>query len=113
VQFDRFQRDLFAKIFFAGQASLPPTKLFITSTWCPDCTTIPTEIWARLSLFIEGGRSIFKKKKTLLNLLPSQSSALATFMSSQNIHVLSTDKNLGPAVIECALYQAVARNIFF
>jgi hypothetical protein len=60
-----------------------------------------------------------RKKKTPLNLLPSQSSALATFMSSQNIHVLSTDKNLRPAVIERseyiqrALYQAVARNIFF
>jgi hypothetical protein len=34
VQFDRFQRDLFVKIFFAGHPPLPPTKLLSIISTC-------------------------------------------------------------------------------
>jgi hypothetical protein len=72
---DRFQRDLYLKIFFAGQ-TLPPAKLFVRSDWYPPTETIPAELRVRMRQFRANILRLFPTPRCPPNLVPHQNRLL-------------------------------------
>lgn len=99
-----FQWDLYLKIYFTGQ-ELPPAKLFVCSNWYPPLDAIPAKLQVRMRQFQACILCLFKQKtRCPPNLVPHQNSLLRTFQESQNILVVRTDKNLGPAIVDRTTY---------
>jgi hypothetical protein len=95
----RCQR-IYIKTFFAGKPELPPSKLFVPSKWSPNNYEIPMEVRLRVNDFIQQTGSLFRQRPTVSNLLPGQAATLLSLAKSTELHVLKTDKNLSPAIIE-------------
>jgi hypothetical protein len=107
----RFKKDLFTKVFFAGEKSLPPAKLFIRSEWEPDDADIPLELRRRLAMFRRKAVSLFRLRRARVpNLMPSQHAVLKALQESPHTLVTRSDKNLGPAVVERTDYIKAALN---
>lgn len=105
---ERFRKDMYTKMFFAGITNDDWTnskRLFIRSDWAPDTTLIPVEFRARVSQFLLRLQHKFKKRRPVLtNLTPYQTKLLEGLRVSDDYIVLPTDKNLGPAIIERSAY---------
>jgi hypothetical protein len=106
VQFARFIRDCHTRMFFAGDDKPPPPRnqLFIRSDWRPDPLQLPPEFRIRCESFVSHASLIFRRKRSVSNLLPSQLATLTALRNDHNLVVLKTDKNLGPAVVERTTY---------
>ena len=96
IDFDRFRRDANIKMFFAGTADLPVTKLYKSSKWTPQIDYIPIEYRTRINSFIIDLSRHYHKKSTPINLLPSQSIVLSNLIINKSLHIWKSDKNLGP-----------------
>jgi hypothetical protein len=101
---ERFRRDLYTRMFFAGSPQLPETRLFIRSNWFPTAEKIPIEFRARVTHFILTAQKLFVPKVHPSNLLPHQTLALNALRKNPELIVWKTDKNLGPAIIERDVY---------
>ncbi len=111
VQLNRFHRDCCTRMFFAGDNTGPPPKLFIRSDWRPDPKDIPLEFRARLSEFIERvGQLSRRRRRVKSNLLPTQLATLNWLKTNKDFVIFPTDKNLGPAIMERDRYIAMAFN---
>ena len=53
VDTDRFRRDAWTRLFFAGNDPLPATRLFIRSKWSPPTDEIPPEFRIRTHQFLQ------------------------------------------------------------
>jgi hypothetical protein len=104
IQLLRFRREFYVKTFFAGHPPLPPSKLFIASNWMPNNHEIPLDIRIRTNEFIQDVDSLFQRQRAPSNLLPALAATLLTLTTTRDLHVLKTDKNLGPAIIERSEY---------
>lgn len=102
----RLRKDLFTKAYFAGAGDRDDfdRKLFVASKWEPPPNEIPQELRSRLLAFSTTLQARFKKRRSPSNLLPCQRHALRQLASSEEIIVIRSDKNLGPAVIERETY---------
>lgn len=115
VDFGRFQRDCYTRMFFAGNDTpLPANKLFVRSDWSLAVGKIPADYRYRIDAFAFGAGSLFKPQRCPSNLLPSQRHILETIRDDDKIVVFKTDKNLGPAIIERTTYirRALADHLF-
>ena len=83
---------------------LPKTKLYVPSKWTPDHNEISPELRSRIGQFKRESAKLFSQQPTTGNLLPSQRQALRALRSRDDLIVLKTDKNLGPAVVERKVY---------
>jgi hypothetical protein len=101
---DRLQRDLYLKVYFAGQQELTPTKLFVRSDWQPPMNAIPSELKARMKLFRRKITTLFRPVRSPANLIPHQQYLLDKLQSSEDTLVVRTDKNLGPALVDRKTY---------
>jgi hypothetical protein len=100
---ERFQRDLYLKVYFAGQ-DLKPTKLFVRSEWNPPLGAIPAELQVRMKTFRKKITKLFKPKRCPSNLIPHQKYLLDSLQKSSYTLVARTDKNLGPALVDRTTY---------
>ena len=101
---ERFRRDIYTQLMFAGSSTLPATKLFIRSNWTPPSSEIPIEFRSRVSSFLTNLQKEFCSKTVLHNLTVSQNVTLQSIRSRVDFVVWKTDKNLGPAIIERSEY---------
>jgi hypothetical protein len=106
---ERLQRDLYLKVYFAGQ-ELAPAKLFVRSDWDPPLNAIPAELQVRMKDFRRRITKLFKPTRCPANLIPHQAHLLDSLQSSQKLLVVRTDKNLGPAVVDRTTYVHHAYN---
>ena len=102
---DRFERDIITKYLFAGNKnkSYDP-KLHIASDWKPDRNKVPPELRARIGYFLCELKKIMKPRRSPPNLLRHQRCHLKEIKESNELIVIKTDKNLGPALIEREKY---------
>ena len=102
---ERFEKDMITKYLFAGKKknNYDP-KLHIASDWKPDRNKVPPELRARIAYFIRELRKIMKPRRSPPNLLRHQRCHLKEIKESNELIVIKTDKNLGPALIERATY---------
>ena len=78
----------------------PPPSLFISSGWEPEAEQVPNELRIRLAAFASNVWKNFKPKPYRSNLNHIQAAALQELRNNDDLIVFSTDKNLGPAIIE-------------
>jgi hypothetical protein len=113
---DKFVRDYRTKIFFADQPDIDRNGdeklLYLPSTdWTPP-EPINPELVSRENGFISSIENLFspasKPKAQPTTLLPNQTFALQWLQSNEEIVVFSSDKNLGPCVIERDRYVEFA-----
>ena len=101
---DRFRRDVYLKVYFAGQ-ELPPAKLFVRSDWHPPMNAIPNELKARMKQFRARALRLFRPtRRHHPNLVPHQHHLLKSLQDSADLLVVRTDKNLGPAIVDRTTY---------
>jgi hypothetical protein len=99
----RFKRDLYLKIYFAGQ-ELPPSKLFVRSDWQPPSDTIPTKLRVRMRQFQARILRLFHKKtRCPPNLVPHQNSVLHTLKESPDLLVVRNGQK--PWSCHCGPYN--------
>jgi hypothetical protein len=103
---DRFRRDTYTKIIFAQRPNdeWKPKQLFIRSNWKPNRNNIPIELRVRVKEFENEVAPKFKKRTTRPNLTLCQSKMLETLRTSEDFIVASSDKNLGPVILERSVY---------
>ena len=110
---DRFTRDLYVKCYFAPppqDADEPKLadefdpKLHIKSDWKPPTDAIPIELRARCNLFLKQMKQKCRPRRTASNLIRSQQKILAKLNESNQLIVMKSDKNLGPAITERSTY---------
>jgi hypothetical protein len=101
---ERFRRDIYLRVFFAGSDDLTPTKLFVRSDWEPPPEAIPAELRVRIKIFQKAIKRLFRVKRCASNLIPHQRQVLTSLRESSTLLVVRTDKNLGPAVIDRSAY---------
>ena len=93
------------KVFFADNPNdNDPPKLYIKSKWRPPLDEIPQEVDTRICNFFREINHMFKRKPATSNLLPSQQKLITWLKNHTTWLVASTDKNLGPCVIEITIY---------
>jgi hypothetical protein len=100
---ERFRRDLYLRVFFAGH-ELPANKLFVRSEWEPPTETIPAELRVRTKTFQKAISRLFRVQRCSPNLILHQRRVLNSLRESSKLLVVRTDKNLGPAVIDREAY---------
>lgn len=99
IDYDRFRKDLYTRIFFAGEEREIPA-LFIRSKWEPPPSLVPDEAKAHLSWFIWKLKQEFIRQKDHSNLTVHQKAAVRFLNNHPKLVILKTDKNLGPAIIK-------------
>lgn len=112
ISFERFDRDIQVKAFFADgdeYDEVRASKLFVKSTWVPPSGSFCKEFYRRLENFRESIGPLFNSRKSSPNLSPPQRRLLLTFKQEQNIITVNTDKGLGIARIE---YERYVRDAF-
>ena len=98
---DRFCRDLYTQMVFAGSPDdYNPKQLFIRTDWEPDRNTVPVEFRARVAYFLKQLKASFVRRRVTSNLTPYQQKLLADLRRSKEFIVLPSDKNLGPCILE-------------
>jgi hypothetical protein len=83
-------------------------RYHIVSTNFPDWWRVHLEIRARYVLFKTKLKSIFKKRRARSNLLRHQTDLLRFLIKQDQLIICSTDKNLGPCIIERERYVNIA-----
>ena len=108
--FDRLERDIFLKTYFAGDeddlfTSSTPTKskLYVKSTWSPPLP--PYKIDKRLSNLGTALRKIFVRTFGKPNLNTFQRKLLDKLRSDDSIVYCNSDKGLGPVGVTLKWYQ--------
>ena len=102
---ERFKRDLFLKVFFAGcNKEWDKSKLYVKSEWTPENIDIPCWAHDRLRSFSLEVSSLFKKKQAKSNLLPFQQQIMQDVEHSSHLLFPDTDKGLGPCAVEFEQY---------
>jgi hypothetical protein len=95
--------------FFAGQPKPPSqNKLFIRSQWQVDKRHWNSILEQRMDQFVIAATTAIHKYSKILspkNLLPTQHAILQQLLNRNELIVCSTDKNLGPAIIERHRYH--------
>jgi hypothetical protein len=106
----RFREDIYKKTAYATGIENDEYDriLYTRSTRKVSTALVPVGLPTRITHFFSAMRKIFRKKKSPSNLLPCQRSCLRTLRNSENLVVLPTDKNLGPAITEKRRYVELA-----
>lgn len=101
--FEKLRRSLHLKFHFADapiDSDYNP-RIYIQSSWTPPHWTFPSQqLNPRLDDFEAAMKKLFKPKRGKTNLLPHQRRALDFLQTQNDLLVVPTDKNLGPAIIE-------------
>jgi len=112
LSFDRFDRNIQVKSFFADMGEdddMGSSKLYVKSKWIPPAGSFSKEFYRRLKTFRETIVPLFNSRKVNTNLSPPQRCLLLNFKQEQNIITVNTDKGLGIARIE---YERYVRDAF-
>lgn len=103
---DRFQRDFFIKIIFAGgdEPALADdthkrSKLYVKSDWNPTECDVPNWACLRLSRFLNRVQRLFRERRAQSNLLPHQEALLKSLQEDPLLLFPETDKGLGPCSV--------------
>lgn len=112
VNIDKFETDYLRRVMFSNKITDPDEKIpelyLPNKLWIPDLPNNP-KLHDRLNNFLFSIRRIFSNKKSTFNsLMPHQLKALKWLEDHPEIVVFSTDKNLGPTVIERERYVEYA-----
>ncbi len=101
---DRFGRDMFLKIHFAGddEDDIPYKKLWVKSTWKPDQP--PNKILSWLSKFECAMKKQFVPCRGKSNLTKFQAGILEKICNNKNVIITHADKNLGPVGVDAKQY---------
>ena len=106
--FERFDRDVCIKTFFAGEPEDEDRtyhpKMYTKSEWTPPTSFIPGTVITRISDFHAAIKKIFMTKRATPNLSPFQSNLLASIRRNLNILIVNADKGLGPCAVTYAQY---------
>ena len=97
--FDRIERDIGLKTFFAGcdqEKEIP--KLRAKSLWRPPLP--PRQVDYRVNNFLKGRRGLFRWRAGKHNLTPHQRQLLASLQENESVIIANADKNLGPVGID-------------
>ena len=101
--FDRLERDVALKVWFAGEKSdLDETKLYLKSDWHPPLP--PLEIDSRLSKFGSEMKKIIFRRRGKPNLNTFQRQLLKRLEANDNILYCNSDKGLGPVGVKLNWY---------
>ena len=101
--FDRLERDIGLKVWFAGDdKELPKTKLYLKSIWHPPLP--PLEIDSRLSKFGAELKKIIFRRRGKPNLNSFQRQLIARLEADDNIVYCNSDKGLGPVGVKLKWY---------
>ena len=103
--FDRLERNIGCKSFFAGaqdDEDFKSTKLRVPSLWQPPL--LRAEVDSRLQAFDKGLKQLFTPRNVKDNLSPFQRGLLSTIAENDNIIIASADKGLGPVAVEMPWY---------
>lgn len=104
IDVDRFIRDSHTKFMFADDNTSTAPKLFIRSNFTPDPGELNRDFVTRIGNFSEQLPSMFKRTQARPNLMPFQQATLETLQLNDEVMIVKTDKNLGPAILEKPLY---------
>jgi hypothetical protein len=104
LQTKRFRRDLFIKWLFHSDEETTVPKLYAKSDFAVNPNEIDPILLSRTISFTNNLERMFKEQRCQSNLLPTQRRLLQLLSSSNDLIVMRTDKNLGPALIERAKY---------
>jgi len=101
---DRFDRDMFLKIHFAGDDEDDETqeKLRVKSSWKPDQP--PNRILSRLSKFECAMQKQFIPRRGKSNLTKFQAGILEKICNNKNVIIAHANKNLGPVGVGAEQY---------
>ncbi len=92
------------KTFFAGSDRNFDKKLFVKSSWEPPPAKINGEVKTRVKNFLNSLDSLFRRRRIPPNLQFHQRHLLQVLRNHDELIVVKTDKNLGPAIIERRVY---------
>ena len=102
---NRLRKDIYTKYIYAGATNNNyDPKLHVPSTWEPDSNKVDRELRARVEYFLRELKKLFKAKRSPPNLLRYQRNHLKELKHSEELIIIKTDKNLGPALIERGRY---------
>jgi len=106
IEIDRFEKDYNRRLFFANQPAREFTRVLYVKN---ELLSAPTPNDSNLHLqgnnfHSEINNLSHRPTATTPNLLPSQQQALKWLLDHPELVVMSTDKNLGPAIIERERY---------
>ena len=110
---NRFKKDLYTRVEHCALIKKDNNdeydpKLHKKSTRTISDKRMPTEILTRFKTFSREIKKLYRKRQAAPNLTASQLQCLETLRTSQDIMVCSTDKNLGPAIIDRVRYAKLA-----
>jgi len=101
---NRFRKDVFNQCIYAGGDDEYDPYLYAPSNQQPSEKLIPNELKERINAFASSLQKLFLKKRAPSNLLQHQHNYLHELRNNPELIVCRTDKNLGPAIIECKQY---------
>jgi hypothetical protein len=104
VDIERFRKDIFTKCWFTGTRDRPLPPLFTRSNWQPPSQDIPHNLCQKINNFSQELNLIFSHHRCGSNLLPSQLRTLKQLKTDDNLIIFSSDKNLGPCIIDRSTY---------
>ena len=105
VSYERLERDMHLRVFFACGNELDPSperdksKLYVNSDWRPEFGDIPFWVDQRLSKFYVRLQRLFKKKQSTANLLPFQARLFEMLAERRDLLFPDADKGLGPCAV--------------
>ena len=106
IEIDRFEKDYNRRLFFANQPAREFTRvLYVKNELWRAPTPNNSNLHLRGNNFHSEINNLFHQPTAATpNLLPSQQQALKWLLDHPELVVMSTDKNLGPAIIERERY---------
>lgn len=112
--FERFERDFFIKVIYAGEDESPEdgnltidrdiSKLYVKSKWKPQPNDVPSWCIQRLSRFFSQVQRLFVRKNATSNLFRFQERLLQVLAEHPQLLFPLTDKGLGPCSVEYDQY---------
>jgi hypothetical protein len=104
---NRFQRDFFIKVYYAGGECLADvtdddmqrSKLYVKSQWNPNECDVPNWACRRISRFLARTKELFRERRAKSNLLPHQEALLRSLREDPTLLFPETDKGLGPCAV--------------
>ena len=108
--FERFERDFFVKVIYAGEDETPDddnltvdrgrSKLYVKSKWKPQPNDVPSWCIQRLSKFFSQVQRLFVRKNAKSNLFRFQERLLQVLTDHPEFLFPLTDKGLGPCAVK-------------
>ena len=105
MAFERLEREVHRKVFFAGNPSSLnlKSKLYLKSTtWIPPQP--PAQVNLRLNLFEREIRKLFSRRTARSNFTHFQEKIFTKLRANDQIVIANADKNLGPTAVELPRY---------